>query len=135
MLDEFEEYFGNVDVKELKAFISDAKEESVDLKAQGEGDKEIEEVVKFMTVLLENIEEEIQGLTTLKTLDLKKKVRLYAMIHLFHELCGAVGDDEEFDDEFDDEDFDEDEDEDEINGEFEEDEEIEGDDAPNSKKL
>ncbi len=116
MLDEFEEYFGNVDVKELKAFIIDAKEESQELKAQGHGDKEIEEVVKFMTVLLENIEEEIQGLQTLKTLDLKKKVRLYAMIHLFHELCGAVGDDEDFEGEFDDEDLD---------GEFEEEEEEE----------
>ncbi len=123
MLDEFEEYFGTVDVKELKTFISDAKEESKELKAQGQGDKEIEEVVKFMTVLLENIEDEIQGLSTLKTLDLKKKVRLYAMIHLFHELCGAVGDDEDFDGEFEDEDFDE---------EFEEEEEIDGE-APNKK--
>ena len=133
MLEEFEEYFGNVDVKELKAFLKDAKEESQELKAQGEGEKEIEEVVKFMTVLLENIEEEIQGLSTLKTLDLKKKVRLYSMIHLFHELCGAMGDDEFDEDSLDDEDFDEDDDE-EIDGEYEEDDEVKGD-TPNSRNF
>lgn len=108
MLEEFENYFGNVDVKELVAFLKEAKEESQQLKAQtGKGDQETDEVVQFMTVLLENIEDEIRGLTSLKTLDLKKKVRLYAMIHLFHDICGTM--DDEFDDEdFDDEDFDED---------------------------
>lgn len=108
MLEEFESYFGNVDVKELVAFLKEAKEESQQLKAQtGKGDQEADEVVQFMTVLLENIEDEIQGLTSLKTLDLKKKVRLYSMIHLFHDICGTM------DDEFDDEEFDDEDDEDE----------------------
>jgi hypothetical protein len=112
MLEEFDNYFNSVDVKELKAFLHEAKEESLRIKAQeGINDKEAAEIVKFMSALLESIEEEIGGLKSLSGLEFKKKVRLYAMIHLFHDICSAM-DEDEFDEDFDyDEDFEEEEEE------------------------
>jgi hypothetical protein len=108
MLEEFDNYFNSVDVKELTAFLNEAKEESLRIKAQGGmGDDEAAEVVKFMTALLHNIEDEIGGLKSLAGLEFKKKVRLYAMIHLFHDICSAVDGDEfdyDEDEEFEEED-------------------------------
>lgn len=117
MLEEFESYFDLVDVKELRAFIKEAKNESEELKKESNEDPEVAHVANFMTLLLNSIEEEIEGVKELSTLDIKKKIRLYALVHLFHDLCNAMGDDEEWED-------DDDEDED----DYEEDDELEDDD-------
>lgn len=109
MLEEFESYFDVIDVKELQTFLKEAKNESLELKEQSNNDPELSHISDFMTTLLGNIEDEIQGVKALSTLDLKKKIRLYAMVHLFHDLCSAMDDD--YDD--DDEDWDDDDDEDE----------------------
>lgn len=116
MLEEFESYFDVVDVKELKEFLKEAKEESEWIKSQGD-DSEATQIVKFMTALLENIEHEIQGVQSLASLDFKSKVRLYSMVHLFHDLCGGM--DDEFEDFEFDEDYEEDDNEDNNNDNLE----------------
>lgn len=99
MLEEFESYFDVIDVKELQTFLKEAKNESLELKEQSNNDPELAHISNFMTTLLENIEDEIQGVQALTSLDLKKKIRLYSMVHLFHDLCNAMDDDYDDDDE------------------------------------
>lgn len=100
MIEEFESYFDVVDVQGLKDFLKEAKEESEWIKSQGEEiGADVSDVVKFMSALLENIESEIQNINSLADLDFNKKVRLYALIHLFHDLCGSMEEDE-FDEDF-----------------------------------
>ncbi|MBA3239289.1 MAG: hypothetical protein H0T62_13220 [Parachlamydiaceae bacterium] len=126
MLGEFESYFATVDLDEFKAFLKEAKVENQRMKSQeGFSEGEEAEMVNFMMTLLENIEDEIQGVTSLSQLNFKKKVRLYSMIHLFHYIC----DDMEGEEEGYDYDGDEDEDEDE-----DEEPEHEGDKGPDNSK-
>lgn len=108
MLGEFESYFATVDLDDFKAFLKEAKIENQRMKSQeGFSEGEAAEMVNFMMTLLENIEDEIQGVTSLSQLNFKKKVRLYSMIHLFHYICDDMeGEDGDYDD---DEDDDEDE--------------------------
>ncbi len=131
MLEEFEAYFESLNVKDLMVFTQEARNQNRELQEVAEsGDKEAQGMIKFLNTLLGNIEEEIRGVTSFKTVDLKKKIRLYAMIHLFHDVFGENELDEFYDeDDYDDEDEDEDEDDYE-----EEEEEIEEEDSNKRKK-
>lgn len=132
MLEEFESYFDVIDIKELRSFLKEAKEESAELKKESGDEPEIAHISEFMTTLLENIEDEVREVESLTTLDLKKKIRLYAMVHLFHDLCSAMEDDEDWDD--DDEDDEDDEDEDDEDLEEDEDEDSEEEDKKKDGK-
>lgn len=131
MLGEFESYFATVDLEEFKAFLQEAKFENKRMKSQdGFSDGEAAEMVNFMMTLLENIEEEIQGVPSLSQLSFKRKVRLYSMIHLFHYICDDMENDD-FDIDYDNDGDDDDEDDDDgDDGEPEH----EGDRGPNNNK-
>lgn len=117
MLEEFERYFEMVDIKELKDFIDEAKKETVWIKTHEEFQNvpEITDAITFMTTLLAIIEEKIEGVKSLSSLDFKQKVELYGLVHLLHDICDSMEGnfDEDYDDDYDedDEDFDDEEDE------------------------
>jgi hypothetical protein len=112
-----EDLFPHVAIKELVDSLALMRKE-MEHGVQHEKDETLLQGLKFILAVMDNLQQELVGVTNLNSLELNKKVRVLAFMNLFHEAMEAqLGDDDEDfddddgdDDDFDDDDFDDDDD-------------------------
>lgn len=100
MIADLDDILDELDINEFKGFLAEMKKEEPKLKEVTGG----EDFIQFFMALIDCLEEETKGVNSLRGLDIKKKVRIYSLVHLCHEIMSA-GDEDDFDD-FDEDDFD-----------------------------